>query len=189
MQLVSVAGSSPVLLVQQLIDDNLYLVVVLPQEAGVEFTISKPHCHKPFHWAPRGRESLPLTTHPLGDILAANPLRCVLHGRAGERGRERGREGGSWAVHAPASLVVMSSSCVCCPQVLSTMLNVNQFPFVIDLACWASRREFLKLDKWISDKIKEHQVCVKDVCRWRSAEGLIVIQTSAPLLLSRSHEI
>jgi len=42
-------------------------------------------------------------------------------------------------------------------KVLSTMLNVNQFPFVIDLACWASRREFLKLDKWISDKIKEHQ--------------------------------
>ena len=44
------------------------------------------------------------------------------------------------------------------PQVLSTMLNVNQFPFVIDLACWASRREFLKLDKWVSDKLKEHQV-------------------------------
>jgi len=86
MQLVSVAGGSPVLLVQKLIDDNLYLVVVLPQEAGVEITISKPHCHKPFHWAPRGRGSPPLTTHPLGDILAANPLRCVLHGRAGERG-------------------------------------------------------------------------------------------------------
>ena len=55
------------------------------------------------------------------------------------------------------------------PQVLSTMLNVNQFPFVIDLACWASRREFLKLDKWVSDKLKEHQVSWK-----RRREGILL---------------
>ena len=38
------------------------------------------------------------------------------------------------------------------------MLNANQFPFVMDLACSASRREFLKLEKWLTDKTKEHQV-------------------------------
>ena len=38
------------------------------------------------------------------------------------------------------------------------MLKGNQFPFVIDLACWASKREFLKLDIWMVEKIKEHQV-------------------------------
>ncbi len=40
------------------------------------------------------------------------------------------------------------------------MLDVKQFPFVLDLACMASRREFLKLDKWVAEKIKELQVCV-----------------------------
>lgn len=46
------------------------------------------------------------------------------------------------------------------------MLSVQQFAFVIDLACLASRREYLKLDKWLSDKIREHgenfvTACVK----------------------------
>ena len=76
--LVSVAAGSPVLLVQQLVDDNLYLVVVFPHEAGVEITVSKPHCHKPFHWAPWKRGSLPLTADPLGDVWAVHPLGCIL---------------------------------------------------------------------------------------------------------------
>ena len=38
------------------------------------------------------------------------------------------------------------------------MLKGSQFPFVIDLACWASKRKFLKLDIWMVEKIKEHQV-------------------------------
>jgi len=46
------------------------------------------------------------------------------------------------------------------------LLSVQQFVFVIDLACLASRREYLKLDKWLSDKIREHgenfvSACVK----------------------------
>uniref|UniRef100_T1ISW7 CCR4-NOT transcription complex subunit 1 n=1 Tax=Strigamia maritima TaxID=126957 RepID=T1ISW7_STRMM len=41
-------------------------------------------------------------------------------------------------------------------KALSSLLNAPQFPFVIDLACLASRREYLKLDKWLSDKIREH---------------------------------
>lgn len=41
-------------------------------------------------------------------------------------------------------------------KALSLLLNAQSFPFVIDLACLAYRREFLKLDKWLSDKIREH---------------------------------
>lgn len=46
------------------------------------------------------------------------------------------------------------------------LLNVQSFPFVIDLACLASRREYLKLEKWLTDKIREHgdvfiSACVK----------------------------
>ena len=36
------------------------------------------------------------------------------------------------------------------------LLNVQRFPFVIDLSCLASRRECLKLDKWLTDKMREH---------------------------------
>lgn len=43
-------------------------------------------------------------------------------------------------------------------KALSMLLNVPQFAFVLDMACMASRREYLKLDKWISDKIQEHGV-------------------------------
>ncbi|XP_077294792.1 CCR4-NOT transcription complex subunit 1 isoform X2 [Arctopsyche grandis] len=41
-------------------------------------------------------------------------------------------------------------------KALSHLLNTNSFVFVIDLACLASRREYLKLDKWLTDKIREH---------------------------------
>lgn len=41
-------------------------------------------------------------------------------------------------------------------KALSNLLNARSFLFVIDLACLASRREYLKLDKWLSDKIREH---------------------------------
>lgn len=39
-------------------------------------------------------------------------------------------------------------------KALSMLLNGNCYPFVIDLACLASRREYLKLDKWLMDKIQ-----------------------------------
>lgn len=41
-------------------------------------------------------------------------------------------------------------------KALSMLLNVQRFPFVIDLSCLASRREYLKLDKWLTDKMREH---------------------------------
>lgn len=43
-------------------------------------------------------------------------------------------------------------------KALSMLLNISQFTFVVDLACLASRREYLKLDKWLTDKIREHGV-------------------------------
>jgi CCR4-NOT transcription complex subunit 1 len=39
---------------------------------------------------------------------------------------------------------------------MSVVLNVSHFPFVIEVACWATKREYLKLDKWVTDKVKEH---------------------------------
>lgn len=44
-------------------------------------------------------------------------------------------------------------------KALSMLLNAQNsqsYPFIIDLACLASRREYLKLEKWLSDKIREH---------------------------------
>jgi len=50
-------------------------------------------------------------------------------------------------------------------QALPELLNSKPFAFVIDLAILASRREYLKLDKWVTDKMLEHgdqfvQACV-----------------------------
>ncbi|KAL1130932.1 hypothetical protein AAG570_012173 [Ranatra chinensis] len=42
-------------------------------------------------------------------------------------------------------------------KALSLLLNAQSFPFVIDLACLASRRGYLKLEKWLTDKIREHE--------------------------------
>ncbi|KAG8039882.1 hypothetical protein G9C98_000611 [Cotesia typhae] len=51
-------------------------------------------------------------------------------------------------------------------KALSALLKAQSFPFVIDLACLASRREYLKLEKWLGDKIRDHgeifiAACVK----------------------------
>ena len=39
-------------------------------------------------------------------------------------------------------------------KALSLMLNGQPFPFVIDLAILASRREYLNLEKWLTDKVR-----------------------------------
>ncbi|XP_019755712.2 CCR4-NOT transcription complex subunit 1 isoform X2 [Dendroctonus ponderosae] len=54
-------------------------------------------------------------------------------------------------------------------KALSMLLNAQSsqsYPFIIDLACLASRREYLKLEKWLSDKISDNgegfiTACVK----------------------------
>ena len=43
-------------------------------------------------------------------------------------------------------------------KVIMAMVNTDQFPFVIELAAFAAKRDFLNLDKWITDKMKAHQV-------------------------------
>uniref|UniRef100_A0A2A4JSL1 CCR4-NOT transcription complex subunit 1 n=1 Tax=Heliothis virescens TaxID=7102 RepID=A0A2A4JSL1_HELVI len=66
-------------------------------------------------------------------------------------------------------------------KALSLLLNVQSFPFVIDLACLASRREYLKLDKWLTDKIRDH------------GEGFVssmvkFLQRRCPLVLGKGPE-
>ncbi|CAF3833846.1 unnamed protein product, partial [Rotaria sordida] len=42
-------------------------------------------------------------------------------------------------------------------KTLPTLLGAQPMTFILDLACLASRRGYLKLDKWLSDKLREHQ--------------------------------
>jgi CCR4-NOT transcription complex subunit 1 len=49
-------------------------------------------------------------------------------------------------------------------KALSLLLNGTRFQFVIDLAVLAAQREFLKLDKWMTDRIKEHQEAFITAC-------------------------
>uniref|UniRef100_A0A915E071 Uncharacterized protein n=1 Tax=Ditylenchus dipsaci TaxID=166011 RepID=A0A915E071_9BILA len=54
-------------------------------------------------------------------------------------------------------------------------VNLQQFPFVIDLACLASRRDFLKLDKFLEDKLSEHgDLFAQQLCQYikRRCPGL-----------------
>ena len=43
-------------------------------------------------------------------------------------------------------------------KALPILLQAQPIPFILDLACLASRRGYLKLDKWLSDRLREHQV-------------------------------
>jgi len=42
-------------------------------------------------------------------------------------------------------------------QALSPILEIRSFSFVINFATLASRREYLNLEKWLQDRINEHQ--------------------------------
>ena len=68
-------------------------------------------------------------------------------------------------------------------KALSMLLNATPFAFVIDLACLASRREYLKLDKWLTDKIREHRViftvCLQSVnCLGPVVQSIVSLTTS-----------
>nr|CAB3232164.1 CCR4-NOT transcription complex subunit 1 [Phallusia mammillata] len=59
-------------------------------------------------------------------------------------------------------------------KALQVLLNSKPFAFVIDLAALATRREYLKLDKWLTDKLREHRdefiiACISFVKRRYSA--------------------
>jgi CCR4-NOT transcription complex subunit 1 len=43
-------------------------------------------------------------------------------------------------------------------KALSILLNGQPLIFNIDLACLAARRGYLKLDKWMSDRMRDHGV-------------------------------
>jgi CCR4-NOT transcription complex subunit 1 len=43
-------------------------------------------------------------------------------------------------------------------KALPILLQAQPITFILDLACLASRRGYLKLDKWLSDRLREHQV-------------------------------
>lgn len=49
-------------------------------------------------------------------------------------------------------------------KALSVLLNLKPTMFVIDLACLASRREYLNMGKWLSDKLVEHEGQLVDMC-------------------------
>ena len=51
-------------------------------------------------------------------------------------------------------------------KTLSQLLHSPNFLFVIELAVLASRREYLKLDKWLTDKLITHQEPFVRVC-WK----------------------
>ncbi|KAG2174664.1 hypothetical protein INT44_006928 [Umbelopsis vinacea] len=49
-------------------------------------------------------------------------------------------------------------------KILPQVLNAKPFSFAIDLAALASRREYLKLEKWLQDKITEHKDAFITAC-------------------------
>ncbi|KAI7697792.1 CCR4-NOT transcription complex subunit 1, partial [Sarcoptes scabiei] len=50
-------------------------------------------------------------------------------------------------------------------RALTYLLNESPYLFAIDLASVASRREYLKLDKWINDKLSFHRESFADACK------------------------
>ena len=59
-------------------------------------------------------------------------------------------------------------------KALSMLLQSNYFPFVIDLAVLASRREYLNLDKWLADQMQVRRIFKRCVLKEaRSLEGLL----------------
>ena len=53
---------------------------------------------------------------------------------------------------------LLTTSCLCVFQILDALLEVRPFVFALDVAALASRREYLNLDKWLTDKVTDHGV-------------------------------
>ena len=49
-------------------------------------------------------------------------------------------------------------------DILPVLLSSNHFPFIMELACWAVKRDVLKLEKWFGDKIREYKACCCCCC-------------------------
>lgn len=50
-------------------------------------------------------------------------------------------------------------------KALFVLLNGPPMLFNIDLACLAARRGYLKLDKWLSDRIRDHGVRIVKILK------------------------
>ncbi len=76
-------------------------------------------------------------------------------------------------------------------KALSVLLNAKAAPFVIDLAVMASRREYLNLEKWLGDQMREHgEMFVKAVVGYlkRKLPPLAAAATGAnPQALKEEH--
>lgn len=58
-------------------------------------------------------------------------------------------------------------------KALPILLAAQPIPFILDLACLASRRGYLKLDKWLSDKLREHQVNTRDYSKIKTIDFIL----------------
>ena len=57
------------------------------------------------------------------------------------------------------------------------LVNSNEMPmpFVVDLAALASRRGYLKLDKWLHDRMRDQQVSDLCCCSFVSYSVILVV--------------
>lgn len=64
-------------------------------------------------------------------------------------------------------------------KTLFRLLDGTCYPFVIDLACLASRREYLKLDKWLMDKFTENgENFIRALCSFLTKRYLPLLNRS-----------
>ena len=64
-------------------------------------------------------------------------------------------------------------------KTLFRLLDGTCYPFVIDLACLASRREYLKLDKWLMDKLTENgENFIRALCSFLTKRYLPLLNRS-----------
>lgn len=65
-------------------------------------------------------------------------------------------------------------------KTLFRLLDGTCYPFVIDLACLASRREYLKLDKWLMDKFTENgENFIRALCSFLTKRYLPLLNRSS----------
>ena len=90
--------------------------------------------------------------HCQGNSALIRPL--IMRSMAEWYMRGENQSAGGNAVHDPSRLSRILDVAQDL-KALSMLLNGTPYAFVIDLACLASRREYLKLDKWLTDKARE----------------------------------
>ena len=67
----------------------------------------------------------------------------------------------SWCYQTDPSDLMRMACILEAAKDLKVIMITDQFLFVNELAMFAAKRGFLNLDKWITDKMKAHQVGVQ----------------------------